>query len=242
MNCGLNRRRLVEVARGGHMEPRVAAHLDSCEACVEFLFAQRRLSAAVRSVATQGHRAVLPRGLENELLAEFDAVRRVAPQPKFFWLSAGALALAAGLMAVVVQLRSPGGQAKPLPSVVASAAVPSALPTAMESPVPVVPGLRPVTVPPRPVRPVRVAEPRPAGQEEQAFVSIPYTMPLGPDERANVLRMDVPVSALIAAGLPMRVWDMSANASADVLVGEDGRARAVRLVSVSDSNFNRSYK
>jgi hypothetical protein len=54
--------------------------------------------------------------------------------------------------------------------------------------------------------------------------------------------MDVPVAALIAAGLPMKVHDMGANASADVLVGEDGRARAVRLISVSDSGFNRSFR
>jgi len=67
-------------------------------------------------------------------------------------------------------------------------------------------------------------------------------MPLAPNERADVVRMDVPVAALIAAGLPMRVQDMSANASADVLVGEDGRARAVRLISVADSNFNRRFK
>ena len=61
-------------------------------------------------------------------------------------------------------------------------------------------------------------------------------MPLAPNERANVVRMDVPVAALITAGLPMRVHDVSANASADVLVGEDGRARAVRLLA-SDSDF-----
>lgn len=242
MNCGVYRSRLVDVARGGHPEPHLAAHLDACLACADFLSAQRRVSVAVREIAVQGRAAKLPRGLESELLAEFEVVRKAAPQPRLYWLSAGALALAAGLMAVVVQLRSPGRPATQPPSVVAKVAMPSALPTTLESSVPAAPGLRPVTVPPRPIRPVRAAAARPVDQEEQPFVSIPYTMPLGPEERGNVVRMDVPVSALIAAGLPMRVWDMSANASADVLVGEDGRARAVRLVSVSDSNFNRSYK
>jgi hypothetical protein len=47
--------------------------------------------------------------------------------------------------------------------------------------------------------------------------------------------MDLPASALIAAGLPVHVSDPGARAGADVVAGEDGRARAVRLISVSDS-------
>jgi hypothetical protein len=73
-------------------------------------------------------------------------------------------------------------------------------------------------------------------EPEQPFIAIPYTLPLEPYERANVMRMDVPVAALIAAGLPMNMVDPGARARADVLVGQDGRARAVRLISISSSN------
>jgi hypothetical protein len=38
---------------------------------------------------------------------------------------------------------------------------------------------------------------------EQPFVPIPYVVPLGAYERAEVVRMEVPVAALIAAGFPM---------------------------------------
>ncbi len=241
MTCHVYRTRLIEVAHGGshlgaesaHLEPRLAVHLDACPACADFLAAQRRLSAATRAVTRRHNTTALPRGLESELLAEFEAVRVVAPKPRYWWLTATAFAAAAILMAITLQLR------KPEPKFVAIAPAPAPV-VAPEQPAPT--GLRPVTVPPRPLRPASVRAPKPKPQpEEEAFVSIPYTMPLTPGERADVVRMDVPVAALIAAGLPMRVRDMSASASADFIVGEDGRARAVRLVSVSDPTY-RSYK
>jgi hypothetical protein len=66
--------------------------------------------------------------------------------------------------------------------------------------------------------------------QEQPFVAIPYVAPLGKYERAEVVRMQLPVSALMAAGLPVRMTDPGLQVVADVLVGQDGRARALRLV------------
>jgi hypothetical protein len=86
-------------------------------------------------------------------------------------------------------------------------------------------------------QPPAPAAPSAAPQEfEQPFVSIPYVAPLGPYERAEIVRMNLPVAALISAGLPVRTSDAGAQVEADVLVGQDGRARAVRLVSVSTFN------
>jgi hypothetical protein len=79
-------------------------------------------------------------------------------------------------------------------------------------------------------------------ENDQPFLAIPYTAPLASYERTSLVRMDLPVSALVAAGLPVRISDPAAQASADVLVGEDGRARAVRVISISTSDWNGSYK
>jgi hypothetical protein len=68
-------------------------------------------------------------------------------------------------------------------------------------------------------------------ESEQPFVPIPYLAPPAPYERIEVVRMELPVAALIAAGLSVRTADPGARVEADVLVGQDGRARAVRLVS-----------
>lgn len=81
----------------------------------------------------------------------------------------------------------------------------------------------------------RQPAPAPAAvaQTEQPFIPIPYVLPPAPYERVEVVRMNVPVAALIAAGLPVRTDDPGAQAEADVIVGQDGRPRAVRLVSIS---------
>jgi hypothetical protein len=73
---------------------------------------------------------------------------------------------------------------------------------------------------------------------EQPFVPIPYVTPLGAYERAEIVRMEVPVAALIAAGFSMQTADPGARAQADVVVGQDGRARAVRLISISTQGNN----
>ncbi len=83
----------------------------------------------------------------------------------------------------------------------------------------------------KPVAPVVVE-----AETERPFMPIPYVLPPAPYERMEVVRMQVPVAALIAAGLPMQIADPGAQAEADVLVGQDGRPRAVRLVSISSFN------
>jgi hypothetical protein len=68
-------------------------------------------------------------------------------------------------------------------------------------------------------------------ESEQPFVPIPYLAPPAPYERIEVVRVELPVAALIAAGLSVRTADPGARVEAEVLVGQDGRARAVRLIS-----------
>lgn len=79
-------------------------------------------------------------------------------------------------------------------------------------------------------------------EKEQPFIAIPYTAPLSPYERTDIVRMDLPVSALIAAGIPLKVSDQGARARADLVVSEDGRARAVRLISISNSDSDRRFQ
>ena len=85
-----------------------------------------------------------------------------------------------------------------------------------------------------PVAPVGV-ELAPVAQEAP-FVPIPYLAPPAPYERIEVVRMQVPVAALIAAGVPVRTADLGARVEAEVMIGQDGRARAVRLVPNSSWN------
>jgi hypothetical protein len=66
---------------------------------------------------------------------------------------------------------------------------------------------------------------------ESPFVEIPYVTPLAPYERTAVMRMDVPVAALVAAGFEVHGPEPGSTVAAEVLVGQDGSPRAVRLIA-----------
>jgi len=67
------------------------------------------------------------------------------------------------------------------------------------------------------------------------FATIPYLPPLDPRENTTVVRMNIRVARLIAAGYRVTA-DPAAVVPADVLVGEDGRVHAVRLLQDLDWN------
>lgn len=78
--------------------------------------------------------------------------------------------------------------------------------------------------------------PAPVAANEAGFVPIPYTVPLSPREPATVWRMEIPVSKLRAVGYHVPSSDPGAVVEADVLVSQDGRARAIRPLSISSFN------
>jgi hypothetical protein len=83
---------------------------------------------------------------------------------------------------------------------------------------------------------LRQTPPLPTPLAVQPFVTIPFTVPLSPEEPAAVWRTKIPVSALGAVGFHVDGLDPSAVVEADVLVSQDGRARAIRPVSISITN------
>lgn len=52
-----------------------------------------------------------------------------------------------------------------------------------------------------------------------------------PVEAGQLVRISLPRSAMRVAGLPVREDELDGRVQADVLVGEDGVARAIRFVS-----------
>jgi hypothetical protein len=71
----------------------------------------------------------------------------------------------------------------------------------------------------------------------ESFVAFPYVAPLAPYERAQIQRMDIPVAALAAAGFQLRGPDTAGVVRADVLLGQDGRAYALRFTSQNDRSL-----
>jgi hypothetical protein len=66
--------------------------------------------------------------------------------------------------------------------------------------------------------------------EEEAFLQIPYVAPLAPYEQTRVMRMEVSMTALKAAGFEVHAPELSGALTVDVLVGQDGRAHAIRPI------------
>jgi hypothetical protein len=219
-DCGEYRPRLIELARGtaGQDERReLKAHVDLCAECARVLDEQLMLSAALGTLSAEEMPEMAE--IEARVLAEFDRSvwqRRRAS----LWVFAAGLAAAALVGAVALQHRAPANRQDAAPVV-----------STAQAPEPVeVPAPRQVSA--APVARVRhvVAAP-PVQQNSQPFVPIPYTVPLAPEERATVVNMQVPVAALIAAGFEVATADPGAVVDADVLVSQDGRARAIRFNS-----------
>ena len=225
--CPEYRQRLIELARGtvAADERRVLmAHVQSCADCARVLDGQWALSSALGSMAA----GAIPEMAEIEtlVLAEFDRAARRPVVRMSRWALVAGLAAAVLLGLVWVERRQPA--VRP-PAKIETAAVqaPAEMPVAAAE-----------AAPRRksPVRQVK-ADPSPPqpNEESQPFLTIPYTVPLSPEERTTVVRMEIPVAALIAAGYSVPVSDPGATLEADVLVSEDGRARAIRPVAISAS-------
>jgi hypothetical protein len=224
---------MIEIARGrlddANNDHEAMVHARACAHCSAFLEEQMALTGTMKALASESGIAA-PADLESAVLAEFLSSRTVRGRR---WMAlAAAIAVVAGWLGWLMAIQH--RQITPRPH----AAQPSLAMTAPATAPPVVP----VTEAPQlkqAVKPARRRSPKPAA-EEPPFVAIPYTMPLQPWERATVMRMEMPATALAAVGLTVAVPDPRASAETDVIVGQDGRIRAIRLLSISTSNTDRS--
>ncbi|MBD0326030.1 MAG: hypothetical protein ICV68_06355 [Pyrinomonadaceae bacterium] len=62
------------------------------------------------------------------------------------------------------------------------------------------------------------------------FMPLTYGAALSPSDGAQLVRVELPRSALASLGLPMNVERPNERVKADVLLGHDGMARAIRFV------------
>jgi hypothetical protein len=220
MSCDEFREKVMDMARGRD-DAAVLDHVRECEECQRALLNQRTLSAGLRSISTNETAAPSP-ALEAQLLARFDVVR--GPRFKIPRWTIPALAGAAALVAAWIFLapRQPlegpltGSPKAPSPMVAVHP------PLQVSSPAPKAARRR--------ARIIKATRATPAPETEAPFIPIPYATPLDPSERVEIVRVNLSATGLASLGL--RVWgaqpDMRVNA--ELILGENGLARAVRLV------------
>ena len=68
----------------------------------------------------------------------------------------------------------------------------------------------------------------PTDASDEGFVEVPYAPPLAPGEFVSVIRQELEPAALVRMGLPTNGLG-DAPVMADVVIGEDGFPRAVRV-------------
>jgi hypothetical protein len=62
------------------------------------------------------------------------------------------------------------------------------------------------------------------------FFALPFAAPLSPEDAVQVVRVTLPRSAMRSVGLPVNEERLYERVPADVVLGQDGIARAVRFV------------
>ncbi len=70
---------------------------------------------------------------------------------------------------------------------------------------------------------------------QEPLMRIPYSAALEPTDRAELVRVSLPVAQLLYWGFPVSGTEPDIRLNADVLVGGDGLARAVRLIRTGET-------
>jgi len=234
MNCSDFEKVVVEIARGEMADAAGAAHAETCARCARRLANERMLSGLVATAVADDGERVAPPAVEEALIVAFRK-REVAsrPQRRALWARTAVAAIAAVvvLAAVVVSLRKPverpsKAQARPPQESSARASAPAAVAVVGE-----LRKLRSRTA--RGSRHNPVGPSKPQGIEanrEHMTDFIPVFYDPEPIERGQIVRVRLPRTALTVFGLPVNEEQAEGTIRADVLLGEDGLARAVRFV------------
>jgi hypothetical protein len=221
MNCAQIREQLVETARGRELPSDLRAivfdHAGACAACAGLLDNQTQLTVALAELALYTDGA--PARIEQ-------VVRRQLPVPivrkavRVRWVWAGVSAIAAGLVMTVVLINHPSRVAENKPAQTIAVSHPPPIPTPPS--VPAVSSTR--AVPSKPIT-------RQASNDWNAddFVPLPYAEEVSPDEQTDIVRVSLPRESLLALGLPVSAERFGDQVLADVLIGTDGTARAIRI-------------
>jgi hypothetical protein len=182
---------------------------------------EQELKDALRALAATGPQEA-PADVERVLL---DAFRRKQRSRGRVARICGALAGAAVAAGLALMFRIPPQPPKPE----ARVTLPAPPPVAAAAPEPI--ALAPKKVAPRQVRTARPPTPSAIVPEVATnFYSLPDADIFAPVEDATVIRVQLPRSAMRMVGLPVNEERAAERIRADVVLGQDGLARAVRFV------------
>lgn len=260
MNCHEFRADLVDLARGaglpdGH-EPRVRRHLGECADCAARFESERSLTIRLKALAGAAPQSPRAAAIGEQLAMEFAARHAATSQPAPAPRSVAAVlaawpslaAAAALVIAAAVWAGSEHGRSteEAQPSSTRAAMAPSrsdqTTAGAVQRQTPVPTQVRPADAgqraADRQARTTRSGSARPvraSNEEVLRFVVLPTAVGLPGLESGRIVRVEVPAAMLPAYGLDVMPGPVDGVVEADVLVGQDGQARAIRFVSLDST-------
>ncbi len=264
MNCQNFETVVNELARNQMMEAslreQAALHSAECDVCAARLRAERRLTSSLKELSAEfrtAHSEGAPARLEQLLMAEFRNHRsavKVARQGfrSAYWISAAIAALflvMIGIGATRLFVSAPPenkAENKTIESLaptrgVNSESVQSATPEATVAELPrkqpnrarrgtVVAHRKGIT----PVARETLSASNRDNEVTTDFYPVGYSSALSVQDGGQVVRVEMPRSAMARFGVPVNMDRYDERVKADVLVGTDGLARAIRFVQSRD--------
>ena len=248
MTCGTARDPMLDLARGVAMPAavRVAVrqHLAVCTECAAAYGRQQQLTAALAELSEEARASSASPETEGRLREAFAA--RLASLPPSSSRPAPARLWRYGLASAAAIALAMWAAARPGVTPAGSRVAPRKPPVATTTPE--MPGSRPTPASatartPSPA--VRVAanarRTRPAAPKRPRsfeFMTLPGAAGLPDLESASVVRIEVPIAALPGYGVEIVPNALKQTVEADVLVGQDGQPRAIRLIGTDESTHD----
>jgi hypothetical protein len=251
MNCREFELSLVELSDGGLMDAAqrslAQAHAEACAHCAARLAAERRTVAALRTLAARDSAVSAPAHLRQALEAAFDqncAAGSQAPVTAHHWLRRGLAAAAAILLLFALavslwqrineqEIKADRKQTETTPVPRRDAVAPEVQTgqTDNGSAVSQVAGRTETPARRRSRRSVKTESQSVAANNEELaelFALTPVAA-TEPAEFEQVVSIEIPRSTLMLWGVPVNADRVGENVKADVVIGEDGVARAIRI-------------
>jgi hypothetical protein len=255
MNCHGFENVVHELARDQMLEAsareQAILHVRECEHCCLILNEQLNLTAHLRQLSADVQTVQVSPVIEDRLLAEFRSINtQMFNSTRFRWGYAYAAAAAVLLITLtVVAIRS--GKPNHVPFVQREVAVaPTGSIEAQKQPLPrevqkVAPGTVTKPAVKRKAKPVRPRDVKPLEAIAQTvreaggvsdteitteFIPVGYSNPAILQDGGQVVRVELPRYAMARFGLPVNMDRYDEKVKADVLMGVDGLARAIRFV------------
>jgi hypothetical protein len=252
MNCENFENIINDLARAKMMDAvareRGLAHAETCDHCAERLADERALTTGLKALSASDEGKVAPDRVEAALLAAFRQrplrERISALWPPWALAAAAVILVAIGLIVDRALNNAPSEKRKDDQVLATRTPAPELGERKVNEPVvdrklagskSARPGGTRWHLVPRPRAPrflIRDEITLYARDSEVTsdFFPLTYEADVAPMESGQLIRVQMPRSALVSFGLPVNVERADTPVKADLLVGEDGLARAIRFV------------